>query len=161
VNEENPLNAFIIDSASKNQSGRRKKKLRDIVMLGKGSEVIVSPSTKSSEESMGDGEIKEESNIFRLRRRKRRKKASDRKLIRKNMKASEAFPPLQPAAMSENDQQCHDHRASIVRNEHLEAKAAERRARNKRTWSACKRALGREKEIYKFRDDDDLTRGDE
>ena len=94
---------------------------------------------------MGNDEIKEENNIFRLLRRKRKRKTNDKQLIRKNMKASGAFPPLQPVAVSENDRD----------------DDVERRARNKRTWAACKRALGREKEIFKFRDDDDLTRGDE
>ena len=152
MNEQNPLNAFIVGGARKNRSGRRKKRLRDIITLGKGSEVIVRPTTKSSEETMGDDEIKEETNIFKLLRRKRKRKTSDKKLIRKNMKASGSFPPLQPVAMSESDLKC---------TEDLEAEGAERRARNKRTWAACKRALGREKEIYKFRDDDELTRGDE
>ena len=161
MNEKNPLNGFIVDAARKNRLPRRKKKLRDIVTLGKGSEVVVRPTTKSSEESMGDGEIKEENNIFRLLRRRRKRKTRDGKLIRKNMKASGSFPPPQPVAMSENDQQYNDHPASIVRNEDLEAEGAERRARSKRTWAACKRALGREREIYKFRDDDDLTPGDE
>ena len=101
---------------------------------------------------MGDGEIREENNIFKLLRRKRTRKTSDKQLIRKNMRASGAFPPLQPVAVRESNLRCA---------EGVEAEAEERRARNKRTWGACKRALGREKEIYKFRHDDDLTRGDE
>ena len=72
---------------------RPKKKLRDIIKLGKGSEVVIRPTTKSSEEDLGDGEIKEESNVFKLLRRNRKRKTSDKKLIRKNMKASGAFPP--------------------------------------------------------------------
>jgi hypothetical protein len=152
MNQQNPLNAFVVDAPRKNRSGRRKKKLRDIIKLGKGSEVIVRPTTKSSEEAMGEGEIKEENNIFALLRRERKRKPNDGKLIRRNMKASGLFPPLQPVAMSENDLKCA---------KNLEAEAAERRDRNKRTWAACKRALGREKEIYKFRTDDELTRGDE
>lgn len=96
MNEKNPLNA-----ARKNQSGRRKKKLRDIVTLGKGTEVVVRPTTKSSEEAMGEGRIKEDTNMFKLLRRRRRRKASDGKLIRKNMKASGSFPPLPSVAMSE------------------------------------------------------------
>ena len=152
MTEQNSLNAFIVEAARKNRSGRRKKRLRDIIKLGKGSEVVVRPTTKSSEEAMGEGGIKEETNIFKLLRRRPKRKTSDKKLIRKNMKASGLFPPLQPVAMSENDLKCA---------KNLEAEAAERRDRNKRTWAACKRALGREKEIYKFRTDDELTRGDE
>ena len=138
-------NRPVVDAAARTLSTRPKKKLRDIIKLGKASEVIVRPTTKQSQATMGSDEIKEENNIFALLRRKRKREATDRKLIRKNMKASGAFPPLQPAAVIENDRD----------------DDAERRTRNKRTWAACKRALGREKEIFKFRDDDDLTRGDE
>ena len=161
MNEQNPLNAFVVGAARKNRLKRPKKKLRDIIKLGKGSEVIVRPTIKSSEQTMGNDEIKEQNNIFRLLRRKRKRKTSDRKLIRKNMKASGAFPPLPPVAVSESNLECGSQSVSIVRDKEREAEVAERRARNKRTWAACKRALGREKEIFKFLDDDELTRGDE
>jgi len=107
--------------------------------------VIVRPTTKQSQLAMGSDAIKEENNIFRVLRRKRKRKTNDKQLIRKNIKAAGAFPPVHPVAVTENGRD----------------NDVERRARNKKTWGACKRALGREKEIYNFRDDDDLTRGDE
>ena len=61
--------------------------------------VVVRPTTKQSQATMGNDEIKEENNIFRLLRRKR--KTNDKQLIRKNMKASGAFPSPQPVAVSE------------------------------------------------------------